>query len=340
MEFSNKSLQMMMARQWPASFRYSFAIGSILLATLIRWWADPVMPPGFPFLTYFPAVILTAFLAGLGPGIVAGALSLLAAWYFFIAPLNSFTLDGPSALALGFFLLVVIIDIVIIHLMNQALAQVGRERERARKAEAAALDHARHRDLLFTELQHRVSNNLQIVSALLSLQKADITDAKARSALNEAAERLALIGRIHRRLVSPDSSQDDLGPFLFDLAGDLVKAAGADHVLCRVEALPVSLPNDKLAPVALIVAELVSNAVEHGFPGRSIGHIDIALYPVEGNRLCITITDDGVGLPAGFDSAAAPSMGLRLVRLLTQQINGQFDMRSEGGTQARLIFAP
>lgn len=340
MEFSNKSLRMMMARQWSLPVRYSFAIVSILVATLIRWWADPVMPPGFPFLTYFPAVILTAFLAGLGPGILAGLLSLLAAWYFFIAPIHSFTLDGPSMLALGFFLLVIAIDIAIIHFMNQALAQVGRERERARKAEAAALDHARHRDLLFTELQHRVSNNLQIVSALLSLQKADITDEKAREALTEAANRMALIGRIHRRLHSPDSGQGELGSFLFDLAGDVTKATGADNIRCRVEALPVSLPDDKLVPVALIVAELISNAIEHGFAGCGAGHIDIALYPVEGDRLCITVTDDGVGLPPGFDSAAVSSMGLRLVRLLTQQIGGSFDMRSEGGTQARLIFTP
>jgi len=320
-------------------FAYGFALLSFGLALGVRWTADAALPPGFPFLTFFPAVILTTFFAGLWPGILVAVLSALAAWYFFIPP-DGFRLDGPSALALGFFILIVVIDIAIIHVMNIALSRVRLERARAKKAEQEASELAAHRAVLFAELQHRVSNNIQIVSALLALQKADVTDENARRALTDAAARLATIGKIQRRLHDPENSHGNFAGFLTELVEDVVRAGAPAGIEVAVDAAPLPLPSEKIIPAALVVAELVSNSLEHAFVGRQKGLIRVAAWVADGNRVELSVTDDGKGLPPGFDAATVPSLGLRLVRLLTQQLGGDFQMTDTGtGAKARLLFS-
>src|SRR6185295_3575503 len=110
-------------------------------------------------------------------------------WYVFIPPFHSFALAPGTLLSLGFYTLVVSIDITLVHWMQRANGWLVGERERSRQL-------VEQRELLFRELQHRVSNNLQVVAALLALQKRDVTDERARLALDEASRRLALIGKI------------------------------------------------------------------------------------------------------------------------------------------------
>lgn len=320
-------------------FAYGFAVVAFLLALIVRWMADHALPLGFPFLTFFPAVILTTFFAGLWPGILVAVLSTLAAWYFFVPP-DGFALDGPSALALGFFILIVAIDIAIIHVMNIALSRVRQERARAKRAEQEASELAAHRAILFAELQHRVSNNIQIVSALLALQKADVKDETARRALTEASNRLATIGKIQRRLHDPENAQGNFAGFLSELVEDVVLASAPAGIRVAVDTTPMPLPTDKVIPAALVVAELVSNCLEHAFIGRPEGAIRVEARMEQGNRVELSVSDNGTGLPPGFDAAKVPSLGLRLVRLLTQQLGGDFTMVDTGaGAHARLCFS-
>ncbi|OYW91209.1 MAG: hypothetical protein B7Z13_13105 [Caulobacterales bacterium 32-67-6] len=107
---------------------YGLAVLSSALAFYVRWLLDGDLPPGFPYLTFFPAVILTAFLGGLGPGILCAVLSGLAAWWFFIPPVG-FGLSGASALTLVFFAFVVAVDIIVIELMRRALLDLRREQD-------------------------------------------------------------------------------------------------------------------------------------------------------------------------------------------------------------------
>ncbi|WP_029012397.1 sensor histidine kinase [Niveispirillum irakense] len=340
MAFLSQALEKLVDEPRSLMFRYGLAVAATVIAWATRHVADPILPQGFPFLTFFPAVILTALWAGLWPGILAGVLSGLTAWYFFIPTLNSFDISGPTALALAFYALVIGVDIAIIHLLKSSLQQLRQERGRAQMAESKALDHARHRDVLFAELQHRVSNNLQIVSALLSLQRAGVSDEKARAALADAANRLALIGSIHRRLYNPGSENVDFGQFLRDLSDDLLTTAGMENVASKVEAVALSLPPHLMVPVALIVAELISNSLEHAFIDRPAGEIAITVQTETPGHIAIAVRDDGRGLPSGFDLEKTESLGLRLVRLLAQQIGARFEMMADGGTHARLLFAP
>lgn len=303
------------------------------LAFVLRLVLDDVLPPGFPFLTFFPAVILTTFVGGLGPGVAVVVASTLTSWFFFIPPFGGFGLDGPATLALGFFVVIAAVDVAIIHLMFQWLQELDKERKVSREL-------ATSRDLMFQEMQHRISNNISVVSALLRMQQRAVQDEAATKALDNAATRLALIGKIHRKLHNPDGQQLPFTSFVADLCQDVLEASGAgDQVDCKVEGDELYLSSDRAVPVALIVAELVSNSLEHGFQGREHGSIRIEIRRQPDEQVLLTIRDDGHGLPEGFDLASVRSLGLLVARNLSKQIGATFSMQSVQGTKSEIRFS-
>lgn len=318
------------ARRW---IGYGAAVLFALTGLALRWLLNDVFPPGFPFLTFFPAVVLTAFLFGRGPGILAAVLCGLMSWYFFIPPLNSFKLIPGTAVALGFYIGVVAVDLLLIDWMQRGTAQLRRERARSEML-------AQRSQLLFSELQHRVSNNLQMIGAVLALQQRSVGDAAARQALGDAATKLQTIGRIQRQLYDPSGDPQGLEQMLPQLVDDLVAAAGKPGVTASVAVdADVSLPPDALIPLALIAAEGIANAIEHGFAGRESGRIALRFHGTGGSAT-LTISDDGAGPPPGFALAASQSLGLRIARTLAGQLGGSFDLsaRAEGGAVATLRF--
>ncbi|MHA6719760.1 sensor histidine kinase [Sphingomonas sp. RS6] len=298
------------------------------------WWLrlvlDPLFPPGFPYLTFFPAVILSSFLFGRGPGIIAAVLCGLLAWFFFIPPVHSFALGHGTPIALLFYIGVVAVDILLIHWMQRANARLTHERERSRAL-------AEHTELLFNELQHRVSNNLQMVAAMLTLQKRALPEGDARRALADAADKLQLIGRIQRQLYGTRGEQLPLDQFVTELIGDLATAAGQIGIRHQVKAQTgLMLPPDGAIPIALILAEGVANAIEHGFAGRSEGTITVALTR-EGEMLSLTIEDDGAGVAADFNVDRVDSLGLRIARNLSQRLGATLEIvPRQPGTIMRL----
>ena len=314
---------------------YGLAVVAFFAAFLLRFALGKALPPGLPFVTFFPAVLLTAFVAGLGPGLLVALASGIAAWFFFLPPERSFGLGWDAALALGLYAFVIGANLAVIHAMQKATDRLRAERRRS--AELAA-----QRELLFTELQHRVSNNLQVVSGLMTLQKATVADPQARAALAEASARLILIAKLHRKLHDPAAGLD-FKTFLEDLCQDVRETAGVDCVACRVTAPEgIPLPTDKAVPIALIVTELLSNALEHGFAGRVEGTLSLDFRPhgLDPDLMLLTVRDDGKGLPAGFDLERTDSLGLRIVRSLAQQIGARFEMLNDHGALCRLTFKP
>ena len=308
---------------------YACALAICLLSFLVRWLATPFMPSGYPFVSFFPAVILSTFLFGIRVGIVAGVVSGIAAWYCFIPPSFSVKWSGAVAFALTFYTGVAAINIGLIHWLQRINEWLAEERERSRRL-------AERSELLFRELQHRVSNNLQVISGLLSLQMRGVSDAAARLALDEAARRLALIGRIHRQLYSPHGEQLRLAAFLEQLIIDLIDASGRPGIDYRVEAMEdVDLAADGAVPMALIIAEAITNAIEHGFAKGEGGHILIVVRRVDA-MVEISVGDDGAGLPADFDLAKSDSLGLKLAQMLARQLGGTFRLTGGAGTTAVL----
>jgi len=312
---------------------YACAVAASLIGLEARFWLDPFLPPGFPFVTFFPVVIGTAFLFGLRPGICAAVLCALLSDYFFVPPFMAFSVSGGAGMAMMLYAFVVVVDIALVDLMQRALGRLAQERARS-----GAL--AEHREVLFRELQHRVGNNLQMIGSLLSLQKRKLADPAARAALDEAARRLGMIGRIQRQLYNPDGAQLGLRGFIQKLAADLLETCGRDGLTCTVEGpADLTLATEDAISLALIVAEAVANAIEHGFAEREHGHIRIVLEP-RGPRLGIAIEDDGAGLPAGFDPQASQSLGLRIAHTLSAGLGGSFELQARPHGTAALVDLP
>lgn len=319
-------------RRWLA---YAFAFASSVFGYGIRVFVGDALPQGFPYITFFPAVIITAFLFGKGPGIVAAVLCGLLSWYFFIPPVDSFGLPYPAVVALAFYLLIVTVDIALVHWMQDANGALYRERARS-------LQLAETREMLFKELQHRVGNNLQMVGSLIALQKRRVTDEAAISALDEASRRLGLVGRIQRQLYDPAGAQLSLAAYIDQICRDVIAASGRDAIGYEFSAqTDTVLSAEKAIPTALVVAEALNNAIEHGFGSGDSGHVVVTVARVD-HGVAVTIADDGVGLPDGFDVNLSESLGLKIARTLAQSLGGEFTMATapvRKGTVARLQIA-
>ena len=201
------------------------------------------------------------------------------------------------------------------------------------------------KDAAIREVHHRVKNNLQTISSLLSLQARRVEVGEGREALREAERRVRSIAVVHEILAHDPSDQV---PFA-DIVGPLVQMA-EDSVVC---ARPVEITvdgdlgdvtADVATPLAVILAEVVQNAVEHAFPPEADGpdpapgHVGI-LLEVRGDQLWVAVDDDGCGLPEGFDIERTNSLGLSIVRdLVMSQLGGSITMQAaDGGHGTRVV---
>ncbi|OQW49631.1 sensor histidine kinase [Candidatus Raskinella chloraquaticus] len=314
----------------------SFALFAAALASRVA--LDGVLPDGFPYITFFPAVVLSTFFMGTRAGIFCAVLSGLASWYFFLPPHWSFATDSTTMLALIFYLVVVGVDILVIDRMVAAQTELAGARNEA----IAALS---QRDALFVELQHRIGNNLNAVSALLNLQARAIGDTNAHRALVEAAQRIGTIASINRLFLEPSRSGGQLdAQFVRDLASRCVEVGGQGQAVdIDVAGDTILLSQDEFLPTGLVIAECINNALEHGFPDSRSGRLTVRLRADAANGSAeISVRDDGVGLPAHFSLDEAESVGLQLIKLFAMQLNGTFTMSAAlpQGTLSTLRFRP
>lgn len=310
--------------------RYGLALAATLAAFVLRFALAGWFPPGFPYLTFFPAVVVTAYFAGLRPAILCAGLSGLLAWYYFIPPYRTFDLNFPTSVALTFYAFVVTVDVFFIDGMRKAVRELARER-------SLYADLAESRDLLYRELHHRVSNNLQVVGALLRLQSASIADEDARRALAEASGRIDVVTKIQRELHNAAGAPVPFRDFADAVLRDAADAAGV-RVELTIEGGEKPLHPDQATPVTLVMLESFNNALEHGFAGRG-GQVHVALEQ-EDEAHVLTVRDNGAGPPEGFDATTSMNMGLRIVRAMAQQLNGKFEIvRDADWTICRCAYA-
>lgn len=186
------------------------------------------------------------------------------------------------------------------------------------------------KDAMIREIHHRVKNNLQTVAALLRLQARRLVAGEARAALDEAVLRVKAIAAVHETLSHVVEGPVDFDEIADQLISMLRDVGGAVSVVRsgRFGRLPAALAT----PLAMVVTELVQNAVEHGRGQR----VDVRAER-DGGNLTIVVSDDGVGLPPGFSLASASGLGLQIVRTLIEgDLGGELQLRerSGGGTEA------
>jgi two-component system, sensor histidine kinase PdtaS len=333
LSFTRYSRLLKWFHQYPVA-GYGFAALLFVSALALRFEMEGMLPPGFPFLTFFPAVVIAAFLCGTGPGILSAVLGFFSAWYFFVAPLNSFALTQQSAAALGFYLIVIGVNLVIIDQLMKASSHLARER-------ALAVRLAEEKKTLFSEAQHRIGNNLQTISSLLQIQSRVIGDPEAKRALVEAIQRVSVIADIQRKFHNSDQNGGTIDTaFVTEIAQGCISAAGLeDQFTLSAVIEPLTLPQDSFLAVTLVLTECVNNALEHGNrnDGKSSIHVNLAKDSSSASMI-LEVRDNGPGIPVDFNPAASNSIGLKVVRSFTQQLNGTFGMTGECGTTCRLVF--
>jgi two-component sensor histidine kinase len=195
------------------------------------------------------------------------------------------------------------------------------------------------KDATIREIHHRVKNNLQTVSALLRLQARRIEDPSASAALEEAVRRIASIALVHETLSSGTQTAvefDDVLDRLVTHALELSPRMGQLEIKRNGEL--GQLDSRIATPLALVITELIHNALEHGL-SESGSHLDIELNRNE-NLATITIADDGIGLPEGFSLSQSSNLGLQIVRTLTEnELRGEIILqKTKRGTEAVLRF--
>jgi len=201
-------------------------------------------------------------------------------------------------------------------------------------------DNLAQKDDLLREIHHRVKNNLQVISSLLSMQERALSDPGARQAINDTRQRITALALIYRALYQgTDLRHADLRPFLEELAAQLLMTETAQGtVKLEVKADPLIIDPDKLAPVALFAVEAITNAQKHGLATR--GGALAVVFRINGPEAVLSIADDGGGLRPPLDTLEAKGVGRTLMNAFARQLRGRSEMaiNPDGGLTVTLIF--
>lgn len=210
-----------------------------------------------------------------------------------------------------------------------------------KRAELALQTSLEEKDALLRELHHRVKNNLQIVSSLLSLKANRERDENVLTALRDTQGRVHAMALLHEALYrSENLARVDFGSYVRHLCAHLARAYGqsARPVAVEVAIDRLSLDLDRAVPCGLIVSEAVTNAFKHAFGGRASGTIEVAARSLEGQGVELRISDNGIGLPPAFDPGRAATLGFQLLSRLAQQLEGRMTVEPGEGTRVVVTF--
>jgi two-component sensor histidine kinase len=211
-----------------------------------------------------------------------------------------------------------------------------------KRAEEEIKASLKERETLLKEIHHRVKNNLQVVSSLISLQAAQATEPETIETLNESQRQIRSMALIHEKLYRSDSlAEIDFGDYIESLIAELLRMYNVPlgMITITTDIENVQLGVDTAIPCALIINELVSNSLKYAFPDGRTGEATITIHRINGTYE-LTITDNGVGLPPDFDFRKTDTLGLQLVTGLVNQLDGTITLDRTKGTTFIITFKP
>lgn len=220
-----------------------------------------------------------------------------------------------------------------------------------RDRERALAQVVKDKELLIAEVHHRVKNILQAVVSLLNLHATHTTDPRVIEALSDAGGRVKVIARLHETLyASSDLTKINFGEYLRHLANELRTVHGRPEVSFEIDAGDVVLDMETAVPLGLIANELIINSLKHAFPSGRAGQVRAAIEyvydsvppgePLDDALIRLRVEDDGIGLPSGLIPGETNTLGLKIVKLLSKQLDAHVHFRSVDGVQTRLTFKP
>ncbi len=210
----------------------------------------------------------------------------------------------------------------------------GHDISRQKENEAALQASLDEQVLLLREVHHRVKNNLQIIISLTNLQMRQSTDPRVKQIMAETQNRVRAMSLVHEKLYRSQSlSKIDFGDYSRFLATQLFAYYGMDTQRVQLEFSVEKIMVDIVTavPLGLLMNELVSNAFRHAFPDGRSGVIGIS-GQCEGDMITLTVRDNGIGIPPDLDWKNSPSLGLRLVNTLVDQVDGTIELDRSSGT--------
>lgn len=211
-----------------------------------------------------------------------------------------------------------------------------------KRTEEHITESLREKETLLRELYHRTRNNMQVISNLIDLQAMYINDKKIVELFKETQNRIKSMALVHEKLYqSKDLSNVNLKDYINNLANTLLTSyqLGRDNIVLKLDIDSISVSIDAAIPNGLIVNELMSNSLKYAFPGDRQGEISIMLHKTEKGEIELYFSDNGIGFPKGFDINNPKSLGLKLVKNLTEkQLEGKVELRTSQRTEFLIKF--
>jgi PAS domain S-box-containing protein len=198
----------------------------------------------------------------------------------------------------------------------------------------------KEKEILLKEVHHRVKNNMQVITSLLSLQAKVISDKHVQQIFDENRDRIRSMALIHEKLYQSNNVyRIDFSNYVEDLINNLIISYGIskNKIAVGINIKNVSLDIDSALTLGLIINELASNSFKHAFKGQTRGNLEVSIHKDNGNYQ-LTIKDNGIGIPENLDIKKSESLGLQLVDTLIDQIYGSYEISGNGGTVVNINF--
>jgi two-component sensor histidine kinase len=285
------------------------------------------------------------FAAGLSKEAVGNAsryfLFLFLGIYFFVGLSNIFEHSGTTSLLDRYEDYVEILFIPFFLFFEYSL-HTKLEMDRRTRGEERIRKSLKEKEALLREVHHRVKNNLQVISSMLKLQARHAGGKEPDDLFIEGQNRVKTMALIHENLYrSQEMASVSFRGFINDMARGLFRAYVVDpeRISFVPEVQDMRLNMDTAVPVGLIVNELLSNSIIHAFPGGGQGEIRVSLRTLESGEFELSVSDNGAGMPPGFDLRKPASLGLSLVKnLAEEQLSGQIKLNTLGRTEFVVRF--
>jgi len=239
-------------------------------------------------------------------------------------------------------LISVVIGVILRHRRNKdhrLLHIQKQEIESQKKLIESNLD---EKELLLKEIQHRVKNNLQVISGMLQLQASNFDDPEACRVMEEGQARIKAMAIIHQQLYQKGDNLKyiSFNSYLKDLTNQIAGSYKeiSKNVAIEIKAESIQFDVKTAIPLGIIINELISNAFKYAFTEKKEGNINISIQKVELNNYTLIVKDDGIGLPSDFNLNKVNSLGLKLVKILSKQMKGSFDFKNGKGTSFIISF--
>jgi two-component sensor histidine kinase len=221
-----------------------------------------------------------------------------------------------------------------------AVLSIIRDISERKQAEEQIKASLKEKEILLSEIHHRVKNNMQVISSLLKIQSDKIQEKEYADMFKESNDRIRSMTLVHETLYqSKDFANVDFNGYAKSLVNGLFRSYGIDtnKIKVKIEVEGVSLGVDTAVPCGLLINELVSNSLKYAFPEDRRGEISIALRSINEDEFELIVSDDGIGIPEDLDIKNTESFGMELISILAEdQLEGQIELDRTAGTRYQI----